>query len=73
MGARELVVGRHVFSVSGGWRRSLVAGRQQAPASDVFPRFRAVSSERPGFVARRTDPGDGRLFRADEQLRPLGV
>src|SRR6267378_875638 len=53
MAARELAVGRGVFSFNGGWRRSLVAGKQQAPTPDVFPHFRAVSCERPGFVARR--------------------
>src|ERR1700687_2451108 len=73
MGARELAVGRDVFSVSGGRRRGLVASKQQAPVPDVFPRFGAVSRERPGSVAGWTDAGDGRLFRAGEQLPALDV
>ena len=44
-----------------------------APAPDVFPHFGAVSRERPGVVARRTDAGDGGLFRAGQQLRALDV
>src|ERR1700730_8361856 len=73
MEARELAAGRPVFSVTAGRRYGLVECKQPAPAPAVFPHCCAVSCERPGSVARRTNAGDGRLFRAGEQLRALDI
>src|ERR1035437_7299506 len=73
MGARSLAAGRHVLSVDDCRRCGLVERKQPALPPDVFPHLRAVSGERPGVVARRTDAGDSRLFRAGKQQRALDV
>ena len=41
------------------------------PAPDVFPHFGAIRGKRPSAIPGWAHAGDGRLFRAGEQLRAL--